>query len=140
MANDYDFYAAGPFFNPSQVASMERMERVLESHGKHLFKPRFVSDVTKVGPTVCFENDLHGILSSSAVIANLVDEDSGTMYEIGFAHAHHMPVYGYLEGVRAGSKVNLMISQSLDALFASPDDLDAFLATGIHHDVAINEF
>ena len=140
MASEYDFYVAGPFFNPGQVASMERMERVLESRGKRLFKPRFVSDVSKVGPHVCFENDLHGILSSSAVIANLMDEDSGTMYEIGFAHAHHMTVYGYLEGVHAGSKVNLMISQSIDALFASPEDLDGFLTTGVHDDVAIDEF
>ena len=140
MTAHYDYYAAGPFFNPAQVASMTRMEQVLESHGKSLFKPRFASDVVKVGARACFEADLHGILSSTAVMANLMDEDSGTMYEIGFAHAHAMPVYGYLEGAHDGTKVNLMIAESLDALFASADDLARFLVTGDHTDVAIAEF
>lgn len=33
----YDFYVAGPFFNPEQTASMERLEKVLEDHGRTLF-------------------------------------------------------------------------------------------------------
>lgn len=140
MTVQYDFYAAGPFFNHEQVASMTRMEQVLESYERKLFKPRFASDVTEVGARACFETDLQGIQSSAAVIANLMDEDSGTMYEIGFAHAHGMPVYGYLEGARAGTKVNLMIAESLDALFVSAEDLGKFLETGEHTDVAVAEF
>ena len=140
MTARYDYYAAGPFFDPAQVASMTRMEQVLESHGRKLFKPRFASDVAEVGARACFESDLQGIRSSAAVMANLMDEDSGTMYEIGFAHAHGMPVYGFLDGAHDGTKVNLMIAESLDALFASAEDLARFLETGEHADVAIEEF
>lgn len=46
----YDFYVAGPFFDPEQTASMERLEKILEDHGKVLFKPRFVSQIEEVGP------------------------------------------------------------------------------------------
>ena len=140
MAHEYDFYAAGPFFDPGQLASMERMEQVLESHGRLLFKPRFASDIAVVGPRTCFETDVHGILSSTAVIANLIDDDPGTMFEIGFAHANHLLVYGYLEGARTGSRVNLMVAESIDALFASSQDLAAFLDTGEHADVQVAEF
>ena len=41
----YDFYVAGPFFDPEQTSSMERLEKILEDHGKVLFKPRFVSQI-----------------------------------------------------------------------------------------------
>ena len=34
----YDFYVAGPFFDPEQTASMERLEKILEDHGKVLFE------------------------------------------------------------------------------------------------------
>lgn len=137
---DYDFYAAGPFFTPEQVAGMERMEQVLESNGRTLFKPRFASDIAVVGPAGCFRDDIDGIRASAAVIANLVDEDPGTMYEIGYAYAHGIPVYGYLEGLRPGGRVNLMIAQSLTALFASPEALDRYLRTGACEAIELDQF
>lgn len=130
MGARYDFYAAGPFFNEAQVASMERMEAVLEGHGHTLFKPRFASDVATAGPKGCFDDDCAGILASRAVMANLMDEDSGTMFEIGFAYAHGIRVYGYLEGLGAGGRVNLMIAQSVTGLVSGPDALARFLETG----------
>lgn len=137
---DYDFYAAGPFFNEAQVASMERMEQVLESHGRALFKPRFASDVSEVGPEACFRDDIDGIRASRAVIANLIDEDSGTMYEIGYAYAHGIPVFGYLEGLEPGGRVNLMIAQSLTALFTSPEALGRYLETGAYDTMQVTQF
>lgn len=71
----YDFYVAGPFFDPEQTASMERLEKILEDHGKVLFKPRFVSQIEEVGPEGCFADDIHGINAAKAVVANLMDED-----------------------------------------------------------------
>ena len=90
----YDFYVAGPFFDPEQTSSMERLEKILEDHGKVLFKPRFVSQIEEVGPEGCFADDIHGINAAKAVVANLMDEDPGTMFEIGYAHALGIPVYG----------------------------------------------
>ena len=54
----YDFYVAGPFFDPGQTASMERLEKVLEDHGRTLFKPRFASQIEEVGPEGCFNDDI----------------------------------------------------------------------------------
>lgn len=105
----YDFYVAGPFFDPEQTASMERLEKILEDHGKVLFKPRFVSQIEEVGPEGCFADDIHGINAAKAVVANLMDEDPGTMFEIGYAHALGIPVYGYFENLTPMDRVNLMI-------------------------------
>lgn len=78
----YDFYVAGPFFDPEQTASMERLEKILEDHGKVLFKPRFVSQIEEVGPEGCFADDIHGINAAKAVVANLMDEDPGTIVRL----------------------------------------------------------
>ena len=136
----HDVYVAGPFFNGEQVASMERLETVLESHGKTMFKPRFVSEIDEVGPRQCFLDDIRGIRDADMVIANLMDEDSGTMFEIGYAYAQGIPVYGYLEGLEATSRINLMIAQSVETVFAGPDDLAQWLETGAHQEVAVSQF
>ena len=136
----YDFYVAGPFFNPEQVASMERLEHVLDTHGKTMFRPRFASDIAEVGPAGCFDDDVNGICASKAVIANLMDEDSGTMFEIGFAHSLGIPVYAYREGLRDGDSINLMIAQSVRAVFSSSDDLAWYLETGEHKDADYAQF
>lgn len=136
----YDFYVAGPFFNPEQVASMERLEHVLDTHGKTMFRPRFASDIAEVGPAGCFDDDVNGICASKAVIANLMDEDSGTMFEIGFAHSLGIPVYAYREGLRDGDSINLMIAQSVHAVFSSSDDLARYLETGEHKDADYAQF
>lgn len=137
---EYDFYAAGPFFNSTEVASMERLETALESHGKRLFKPRFESDLAAIGAKACFEADVEGIRSAKAVIANLIDDDPGTMFEIGYAHGIGKPVYAYLDGLKDGDAVNIMISQSVDAVFTSVEDLTRFLETGEHTDPVLKDF
>ena len=116
----YDFYVAGPFFDPEQTASMERLEKILEDHGKVLFKPRFVSQI--------------------AVVANLMDEDPGTMFEIGYAHALGIPVYGYFENLTPMDRVNLMIAQAVELVFAGPDDVAKYLETGEHTEVDYIQF
>ena len=68
----YDFYVAGPFFDPEQTASMERLEKILEDHGKVLFKPRFVSQIEEAGPEGCFADDIRGVNAAKAVVANLL--------------------------------------------------------------------
>ena len=65
---------------------------ILEDHGKELFKPRFVSQIEEVGPAGCFADDIHGINPAKAVVANLMDEDPGRMFEMGYAHARGTPV------------------------------------------------
>lgn len=136
----YDFYVAGPFFDPEQAHSMEQLEEVLERHGKALFKPRFVSQIEDAGPEGCFADDIAGIQSSDAVIANLMDEDPGTMFEIGYAHALGMPVYAYSEGLTPMDRVNLMVAQAVRMVFSGPDDLTRWLETGEHEEVDYIQF
>lgn len=137
---EYDIYVAGPFFDPEQTASMERLEKVLEDHGKKLFKPRFVSQIEEVGPEGCFADDIKGINSSKAVIANLMDEDAGTMFEIGYAYALGMPVYGYFDGLTPMDRVNLMVAQAVEMVFAGPEDVAKYLETGEHTEVDYIQF
>lgn len=137
---EYDYYVAGPFFDPEQTSSIERLEKVLEEHGKKLFKPRFVSQIEEVGPEGCFADDIKGINSSKAVIANLMDEDAGTMFEIGYAHALGMPVYGYFDGLTPMDRVNLMVAQAVEMVFAGPEDVAKYLETGEHTEVDYIQF
>ncbi|NMM99508.1 nucleoside deoxyribosyltransferase [Bifidobacterium sp. DSM 109958] len=136
----YDFYVAGPFFDRDETASMERLEAVLDAHGLTTFKPRFASEIEEVGPKGCFDDDVAAIRRSKAVIANLMDDDPGTMFEIGFAHALGLPVYAYREGLAPTDRVNLMIGQAVRAVFAGPDDLARWLETGEHRDVDYIQF
>ena len=129
----YDFYVAGPFFDPEQTASMERLEKIL-------FKPRFVSQIEEVGPEGCFADDIHGINAAKAVVANLMDEDPGTMFEIGYAHALGIPVYGYFENLTPMDRVNLMIAQAVELVFVGPDDVAKYLETGEHTEVDYIQF
>ena len=129
----YDFYVAGPFFDPEQTASMERLEKILEDHGKVLFKPRFVSQIEEVGPEGCFADDIHGINAA-------MDEDPGTMFEIGYAHALGIPVYGYFENLTPMDRVNLMIAQAVELVFVGPDDVAKYLETGEHTEVDYIQF
>lgn len=135
-----DFYVAGPFFTPRQVASMEGLEAVLEAHGRSMFRPRLALDVRVAGPRACYEEDLAAIVTSDAVIANLVDDDSGTMMEIGFATGRGIPVYGYREGLGDGDRVNLMVAQAVRMLFRGPRDLDLWLSGGERHDPEVVQF
>ena len=121
----YDFYVAGPFFDPEQTASMERLEKILEDHGKVLFKPRFVSQIEEVGPEGCFADDIRGVNAAKAVVANLMDED---------------PVYGYFENLTPMDRVNLMIAQAVELVFAGPDDVAKYLETGEHTEVDYIQF
>ena len=120
----YDFYVAGPFFDPEQTASMERLEKILEDHGKVLFKPRFVSQIEEVGPEGCFADDIHGINAAKAVVANLMDEDPGTNFE----------------NLTPMDRVNLMIAQAVELVFVGPDDVAKYLETGEHTEVDYIQF
>lgn len=137
---EHDFYVAGPFFDPDQIGQMERLETVLEDHGRTLFKPRFASDIAQVGPEGCFADDVAGIRTARAVIANLKGEDTGTMFEVGYAYALGLPVYGYYEGLEHTDRINLMISQSVSMVFAGPADLARWLETGEHDEVDYIQF
>lgn len=137
---DYDYYVAGPFFNAEQLSSMQALEQVLDRHRLRLFKPRFVSDIAISGPQQCFEDDCAGIRASRCLIANLIDDDPGTMFEIGYAYALGKPVLGFKAGCKQDDPVNLMIAESATEVFVSIADLDEYLSTGTHQGIRLREY
>lgn len=64
----------------------------------------------------------------------------GTMFEVGYAHALGIPVYGYFENLTPMDRVNLMIAQAVKLVFAGPDDVAKYLETGEHTEIDYIQF
>lgn len=81
-----------------------------------------------------FESNLAGLSRAEAVVAVCegAQVDDGTAWEIGWAHARGIPVYGLRTDRRVSQQpdesVNLMILESLRRLCASVDELLAALS------------
>ncbi|KFI57228.1 putative nucleoside deoxyribosyltransferase [Bifidobacterium gallicum DSM 20093 = LMG 11596] len=136
----YDYYVAGPFFTDDQMKSMERLERVLHDRHKSTFMPRFRSNIAQDGVQGCFDKNLEGIRQSRIVIVNVVDQDPGTLFDMGYAYALGKPIYVYAEGIMPGDKMNLMISRGAKAVLTGPADLEALLDSGETAAVQIDEY
>jgi hypothetical protein len=83
-------YLAGPFFNTAQRWLIEELYISLKNMGLTVFSP-----FHDVGPGVAddiWEKDIEGLKNSTAVLACLDGMDSGTLYEVGYAHALSIPV------------------------------------------------
>lgn len=107
------------------------MTRALESAGHRVYLPqRDTPAATGPGRTHrLFEANLAGLSSADAVVAVLDGEqvDDGTAWEIGWATARGLPVYGLRTDRRMSQQpdepVNLMILESLRRLCRSVDEL-----------------
>ena len=51
-----------------------------------------------------------------------------------------IPVYGYFENLTPMDRVNLMIAQAVELVFAGPDDVAKYLETGEHTEVDYIQF
>jgi nucleoside 2-deoxyribosyltransferase len=80
-----------------------------------------------------FAADLRGLQGADAVVAvcdgALVDD--GTAWEVGYAYARGIPIYGLRtdpRAVRPDERINLMIETSLVGIATSIDELTGLLA------------
>ena len=126
-------YVAGPFFNEQQIESMEKIERVLEKHSIEMFRPRFdagqikeMRNATNEDLKRVFNNDLNGLIDSDMIIANLTFKDTGTSFELGYAHALKLPVILFNDETVSGKKINLMLAAVADHYFNSIEELSAY--------------
>ena len=119
---------------------MERLEKILEDHGKVLFKPRFVSQIEEVGPEGCFADDIHGINAAKAVVANLMDEDPARCSKSDMRMRWESRCTAISKTLRHGIDVNLMIAQAVELVFVGPDDVAKYLETGEHTEVDYIQF
>ena len=60
------------------------------------------------------------------------------MFEIGYAHALGIPVYGYFENLTPMDRVNLMIAQAVELVFVGPDDSGEILGNREHTEVDLH--
>lgn len=98
----YDVYLAGPFFTEEQKEIMDTAKRILTSNRVVVADPRdFAPIITEMeAPTEEFlksvyEGNIWAIENSAAVIACLDFKDTGTAFEIGYAAAEAIPVFGF---------------------------------------------
>ncbi len=93
-------YLAGPLFGMAERHFNELLCAALEEKNHEVFLPqRDAGEGTglkpeELAPHMVFKGDLHGLLDCNAVMAIMdgADQDSGTAWECGFAHALHKPV------------------------------------------------
>jgi hypothetical protein len=87
-------YLAGPFFTLAQQWLVELARTSLSGLGATVFSP--LHDVGVGGPQVA-RADLEGLARCRSVLALLDGADSGTWFEVGWAHRAGIPVIGYCE-------------------------------------------
>lgn len=124
-------YLAGPFFSKTQVAQVERLEKVLAEHPQigDVFSPRkhqheeyemFSPEWQKV----TYASDVQAIDDCDLVVSlsdfDGADADSGTAWELGYAYAKKIPVIVIKED---DVTLNLMIAQALTAYLHSVEDV-----------------
>lgn len=106
-------YLAGPFFNDSEIATVERAEEILAQKGLSVFSPmRHTSDEPKGSQAWArelFEMDKREIDRCDAVVALYYgcSGDTGTAWECGYAAAANKPVV--LVHVMENASSNLMM-------------------------------
>ena len=91
-------YLAGPFFDLGQRWLVEEVRTLLRSMGAEVFSP-----VHEVGPgpaSTIAPEDIRGLEQSQVVFAILNGLDSGTIFEIGYAVKHGLPVVALAQNAK----------------------------------------
>lgn len=95
-------YLAAPFFTLAQRWMVEEARRCLSSLGASVFSP--IHDVGSQGDAEHIaRRDLDGLEQCSVVLALLDGEDAGTLFEVGHARRHGIPVVALAESPRPES-------------------------------------
>jgi nucleoside deoxyribosyltransferase len=120
-------YLAGPFFTREQVNLMAKLEVILRNKGLKVYSPRKHPSKFPFGSIKfrkqTFAFDVRAIRNSDIVFAIYNDQDSGTMWEIGYAFSHCKPIVVFNSKEK---RVNLMISESLHAYLNSVEKVKKY--------------
>jgi nucleoside 2-deoxyribosyltransferase len=109
-------YVAAPFFTEPERRALERVVGGLEAAGLNVASPSrdigiIRADATREETAEFFRRDLAALDESVAVVALLDQDDTGTAWEVGYAHAKHIPVLALRTDVRADP--NNMLTHSV---------------------------
>lgn len=121
-------YLASPFFDEEEIKRMEAVRDILREKGLDVFVPnehqhKDLEFGSREWREATFNSDVKAIDLADAVVAINSKgnyDDSGTMWEIGYAYAKGIPV---VVVNLTGETINLMIADSLHALVTSLEEL-----------------
>lgn len=128
-------YIAGALFTPAQRARLEEIESVCRSVGLETYLPHRdagLFDRDDSTPEAVFKQDMEAVDDSDYLLTVLNGPpfDSGTAWELGYAHARGIPAVGFVEDERVfdvDRQLNPMLVGSVRCVASSLDELEASL-------------
>lgn len=110
-------YLAGPFFNEEQEERITFLEDILEMYDYDIFSPRKASRITPNCTSQdmidTFNGNVSHIDDADFVLAVADGNDTGTMFECGYAYAIKKPVLYFNETREKGPNLMLAMSGAL---------------------------
>lgn len=135
-------YIAAPFFNPAQLETVKRLERIFERSDTPYFSPRaggILQDMDKEKQHQTFEqiykSNVDAMESCSHMIACIDNRDTGTIFEIGYFAKSEKP---FVLFVSDPSKVSVMLAVPALSVCDSFDKV--VLAIHGHYTCVVGEF
>ena len=115
-------YLAGPFFSMAQRWLMDEARRALGELGMQVFSP--LHEIGRGPAHEVAPADLEALRECGSVFALLDGQDSGTLFEVGYARALGLPVYGFAQ-----------VTPEEDLKMVAGSDCKIFsdFVTGMHH-------
>ena len=109
-------YLAGPFFNEEQLERISYIETKLDMYGLDVFSPRHASLIkpgcSKEDMIETFKGNVTHIDKADLVLAVLDGNDTGTIWEAGYAYAKQVPTIYFNETRPKDKGPNLMLAES----------------------------
>lgn len=125
-------YIAAPFFTPEQLAIVERVEGILDSHGIPYFSPRsggVLKSMSKEEQAKTkkqiFDSNIYEMDDCDHMIACVEHRDTGTSFEIGYYYAKGKPITLFADDA---NRINVMLAE---AAYSTCDDITK-LCDSIH--------
>ena len=115
-------YLAGPFFSMPQRWLVDEARRALEELGMKVFSP--LHEIGRGSAHEVAPADIAALKTSDSVFAILDGLDSGTLFEVGYARALGIPVYGFSQ---------VTPEEDLKMVAGSGCKIFGDFVTGLHH-------
>lgn len=119
-------YLASGWFNEEEESCRQDILEALNTCGISYFSPKDEVEV-KTGASqeelrAAFDADVNFIKSCDFVVASTAGKDLGTLFEIGFAYAEHVPTIIYFRAPES-VPVNLMLACSAYRVCKTKEEL-----------------